>query len=121
MDGTSALVMLDGWTTEDLLLKPEVAMHITWPKIALTHTWRLDDEHETPLIRTCSRGSRAIVHVSPASFVVNASSRPCPPAIEVPTTRQCVLVGQLTPAGGGIDAGNVGVFHVLPPSDVTAR
>jgi imidazolonepropionase-like amidohydrolase len=47
--GTSSLMVLDGWTTEDLLLKPEVAMHITWPKIAMTHTWRLDDEHEGKL------------------------------------------------------------------------
>ena len=32
--GTSSLMMLDGWTTEDMLLKPAVAMHVTWPKIA---------------------------------------------------------------------------------------
>ncbi|HEX4149307.1 MAG TPA: imidazolonepropionase [Pirellulales bacterium] len=43
--GISSLVMLDGWTTADLLLKPEVAMHIAWPQIAQTHTSRLDDDH----------------------------------------------------------------------------
>jgi hypothetical protein len=62
-----------------------------------------------------------IVHVSPPLRVLNADSRPWPPAIDVPTTRQSVLVGQLTPAGGGTDAGSAGVIHVIPPFVVTAR
>ncbi|HEX3656338.1 MAG TPA: amidohydrolase family protein [Pirellulales bacterium] len=47
--GRSSLIMLDGWTNDDMLLKADVAMHVTWPKIAPTHTWRLDDEHEGKL------------------------------------------------------------------------
>ncbi len=32
--GRSALMMLDGWTWEDMTLKPDVGMHVTWPRAA---------------------------------------------------------------------------------------
>lgn len=32
VSGRSALMMLDGWTWEDMTLKPDVGMHITWSR-----------------------------------------------------------------------------------------
>jgi imidazolonepropionase-like amidohydrolase len=34
MSGRSAVVQLDGWTWEDMALKPDVALHIQWPQTA---------------------------------------------------------------------------------------
>lgn len=33
LTGTSAILQLDGWTTEDLTLKAPASMHIRWPRI----------------------------------------------------------------------------------------
>ncbi len=33
--GTSALVRLDGWTWEDMTLRPAVALHLYWPSLAI--------------------------------------------------------------------------------------
>lgn len=41
--GTSAILQLDGWTTEDLTLKAPAAMHIRWPRLAEPEH---DDDHE---------------------------------------------------------------------------
>jgi len=35
ISGTSALMMLDGWTWEDLTLKAPVALHVNWPDMRL--------------------------------------------------------------------------------------
>jgi imidazolonepropionase-like amidohydrolase len=37
--GTSALVQLDGWTSEDMTFNPAVAVHLRWPQMAPVHTW----------------------------------------------------------------------------------
>jgi len=34
MSGRSAVIQLDGWTWEDMALKPDVALHIQWPQTA---------------------------------------------------------------------------------------
>jgi len=36
ISGKSALMMLDGWTWEDMALKPDVGMHVNWPRISST-------------------------------------------------------------------------------------
>ncbi|HEV3004837.1 MAG TPA: amidohydrolase family protein, partial [Pirellulales bacterium] len=42
LSGTSAVVQLDGWTWEDMTLRPDVGMHVHWPQMAHIHTWRLE-------------------------------------------------------------------------------
>ena len=37
--GTSSLIQLDGWTTEDMTLKPVCGVHVRWPQMAPIHTW----------------------------------------------------------------------------------
>lgn len=39
ISGASALMQLDGWTPEDMALKPAVAVHVHWPQMAPIHTW----------------------------------------------------------------------------------
>ena len=34
MSGRSAVIQLDGWTWEDMALKPDAALHIQWPQVA---------------------------------------------------------------------------------------
>ena len=41
--GTSAVLMLDGWTWEDMTLAAPVALHISWPTMTLDHTPSLPD------------------------------------------------------------------------------
>lgn len=33
ISGRSALMMMDGWTWEDMTLKADVGMHVTWPRV----------------------------------------------------------------------------------------
>ena len=35
ISGTSTLIRMDGWTWEDLTLRPAVALHIVWPSMAV--------------------------------------------------------------------------------------
>jgi imidazolonepropionase-like amidohydrolase len=42
--GTSAVMQLDGWTWEEMTVRAPIGLHIHWPRMAPTHTWRLDDE-----------------------------------------------------------------------------
>jgi len=35
ISGTSALIMLDGWTWEDMLLKAPVGLHLIWPSMTI--------------------------------------------------------------------------------------
>jgi len=37
--GLSACMQLDGWSWEDMCLKPDVALHINWPQIAPVEAW----------------------------------------------------------------------------------
>ncbi len=41
--GKSAVIQLDGWTTEDLLLKAEAGLHISWPQITAIRNWPMPD------------------------------------------------------------------------------
>jgi len=43
ISGTSAVLQLDGWTTEDMTLKPAAGMHISWPSI---NEHQHHDEHD---------------------------------------------------------------------------
>ena len=47
--GQSALMMLDGWTYEDMTLKAPVAVHVNWPHLTTTAARWQDDESEGPL------------------------------------------------------------------------
>ncbi|MCH7763158.1 MAG: amidohydrolase family protein [Candidatus Marinimicrobia bacterium] len=38
ISGTSAAMMLDGWTWEDATLKMPVGMHIRWPRMTVSHS-----------------------------------------------------------------------------------
>ncbi|RMF45416.1 MAG: imidazolonepropionase [Planctomycetota bacterium] len=44
--GRSALMMLDGWTWEDMTLQPDVGMHVNWPRSAdrLDHLQEIFDQ-----------------------------------------------------------------------------
>ena len=65
--GTSALVMLDGWTWEDMTLAAPLAMHVWWPRVAAprinsttTTEERIEAKNEKiAAIRTAFRDSRA--------------------------------------------------------------
>jgi len=39
ISGQSACMVLDGWTWEDMCLKPGVGMHINWPQMAPVDAW----------------------------------------------------------------------------------
>jgi imidazolonepropionase-like amidohydrolase len=47
--GQSALMMLDGWTYEDMTLKAPVAIHVNWPHLTASAARWQDDESEGPL------------------------------------------------------------------------
>lgn len=40
VSGTSALIQLDGWTWEEMVVKAPVAMEVIWPSMAPTRSWR---------------------------------------------------------------------------------
>jgi hypothetical protein len=47
LNGTSALIHLDGWTHEDMTIKAPVGLHVQWPNMNINHAWwetRSDDE-----------------------------------------------------------------------------
>ena len=48
ISGTSALIHLDGWTTEDMTVKAPVALHVNWPNMTPIHAWfiRQSDEEQ---------------------------------------------------------------------------
>ena len=39
ISGASALIELDGWTWEEMTVKPAVGIHVRWPQMAPLHTW----------------------------------------------------------------------------------
>ncbi len=49
--GTSALVMLDGWSWEDMTLKAPVGLHINWPNMGVTTSRRIRRSKEEQLKR----------------------------------------------------------------------
>ena len=40
--GLSAVMQLDGWTWEDMCLKPDVGLHIAWPRMAPLDDWWIE-------------------------------------------------------------------------------
>ncbi len=46
ISGTSALLMLDGWTWEQMTLKAPVAMHVDWPTMSVRRTRRVTSSEE---------------------------------------------------------------------------
>ncbi len=40
--GRSAAMVLDGWTWEDMCLKPDVGLHIQWPQMAPLDAWWIE-------------------------------------------------------------------------------
>ena len=40
--GLSAVMQLDGWTWEDMCLRPDVALHINWPRMAPLEAWWIE-------------------------------------------------------------------------------
>jgi imidazolonepropionase-like amidohydrolase len=46
ISGRSAMLMLDGWTWEDMVLKGSVGLHVTWPRMTIVHAWWMDDSEE---------------------------------------------------------------------------
>jgi imidazolonepropionase-like amidohydrolase len=44
--GRSALMMMDGWTWEDMVLKAPVAMHVSWPRMTLSRAWWMEQSDE---------------------------------------------------------------------------
>lgn len=47
ISGQSACMFTDGWTWEDMCLKPGVAMHVTWPQMAPVEAWWMQDAPST--------------------------------------------------------------------------
>ncbi|MCI0531480.1 MAG: amidohydrolase family protein [candidate division Zixibacteria bacterium] len=46
ISGQSALMMLDGWTWEDMLLKAPVGMHLNWPSLTINTAWWVEETEE---------------------------------------------------------------------------
>ncbi|HUY36854.1 MAG TPA: amidohydrolase family protein [Pirellulales bacterium] len=49
LSGISAVMELDGWTWEQMTLRPSVGMHVTWPQMAPIHTWRFENSAQEQL------------------------------------------------------------------------
>ncbi len=43
ISGMSACMQLDGWTWEDMCLKPAVGMHISWPRMEPVEAWWIEE------------------------------------------------------------------------------
>ncbi|MGD9722997.1 MAG: amidohydrolase family protein [Pirellulales bacterium] len=43
INGTSACMVLDGWTWEDMCLRPGVGLHITWPRSEPIEAWWIEE------------------------------------------------------------------------------
>jgi imidazolonepropionase-like amidohydrolase len=46
ISGRSALMMLDGWTWEDMVLKAPAALHVSWPRMRIIHAWWMRQSEE---------------------------------------------------------------------------
>ena len=45
--GTSSVMQLDGWTTEDMTLRAAAGVEVAWPRTFPAYTWRLDEHEES--------------------------------------------------------------------------
>lgn len=43
ISGQSAVMQLDGWTYEDMTLRPHVGLHVQWPVMAPVSSWAVSD------------------------------------------------------------------------------
>ncbi len=43
LTGRSACMQLDGWSWEDMCLKPGVALHVNWPQMAPVEAWWIEE------------------------------------------------------------------------------
>jgi imidazolonepropionase-like amidohydrolase len=57
--GTSACMLLDGWTWEDMCLKANVALHIEWPRMQPIEAWWIK-ESESQQNENCDRALKTI-------------------------------------------------------------
>ncbi len=46
LSGTSSLLMLDGWTKEDVTLVKNVGIHLQWPQMSIIQAWWMDKTPE---------------------------------------------------------------------------
>ena len=46
ISGRSAVLMLDGWTWEDMVLEAPAALHMNWPRMTIISAWWMDDSEE---------------------------------------------------------------------------
>lgn len=46
ISGTSALMMLDGWTWEDMIIKAPVGLHINWPNMKILSSAKKSEEEQ---------------------------------------------------------------------------
>ena len=46
ISGTSALMMLDGWTWEDMIIKAPVGLHINWPNMKISSSAKKSEEEQ---------------------------------------------------------------------------
>lgn len=46
LPGRSALMLMDGWTWEDMTFAAPVAMHLNWPRMTLVHAWWMQQSDE---------------------------------------------------------------------------
>src|SRR5439155_2454786 len=59
LSGTSALMMLDGWSGRDMTLAAPVAMHLQWPGMNIVRAWNVHTS-EDEQIRNRDRALRQI-------------------------------------------------------------
>jgi imidazolonepropionase-like amidohydrolase len=62
--GTSTLIRLDGWTWEDLTLRPAIAMHVYWPDMRIAR-----DSRPAAAITAQQRGIESQVRLLDDAFV----------------------------------------------------
>jgi imidazolonepropionase-like amidohydrolase len=46
LNGTSALIHLDGWTYEDMTIQRPVALHVQWPSMSVQRGWWVTESEE---------------------------------------------------------------------------
>lgn len=56
--GRSSLINLDGWTVEDALVKPEIGLHLDWPRVAIDDGWWVEISAEEQKKNLAEEGAR---------------------------------------------------------------
>ncbi len=47
--GTSACMVLDGWTWEDMCLQPSVGLHVSWPRMQPIEAWWIEESADAQI------------------------------------------------------------------------